>query len=330
MLLPFSVLYSGRIIEPLSRVIISWQPEPDMFPRDWRVPPVSAQARGLMPNQVKPQLDAVKRAMSRYSPELIRQNISRVYIVNGLSFYGLDYGGTYSHDRVYLVACKHNTGIVEASFHHEFSSILLRNHGNRFPKNDWFAELPPGTQYRFGGVEALRSGEISLAWSPQFHAQGFLCEYGKASFEEDVNTFAEALFTGQGVFRLAAQYPRIARKVHLLVSFYSSLDPALTRSSFENIEKNRTIFWADSPGLKHFSFSNGQLMQINRTVWQARLTGGITRTFRLTGKDRHYLYLTDVERNIFIGIPLNTEQNWLYRFEPQASGFAHHRMHSIP
>jgi hypothetical protein len=318
----------GWLQEPFSKVVIHWQTELDMFPAEWRQAPVNAFA--LPAENVQDQLDAILRAIAKYPPVLVRRHLSRVYLMRRLVFYGLDYGGTYSNDRIYIVSDPQQPELAEASFHHEFSSILMKNEAGRFPRAAWMRALPVQSSYRHGGLAALRRGETGLAWMPQFHLQGFLCEYGKASFEEDVNTFAEALFTGQGLFRLARMYPLVLQKKQLLIDFYSSMDPSLNRTFFQGIEIRRSSLAVQPAGLEVYTFRNGTLRQRTHTEWRAALHSGAAYLFQLSGRDRHYVYLTDTTRNVYIGLPLNNDKNWLYRFIPEGTGYIHQRLDFIP
>jgi hypothetical protein len=72
----------------------------------------------------------------------------------------------------------------------------------------------------------------------ELHEEGFLHEYGKASLEEDFNSFAGRLFSGDaGLWRAIEKYPRVKAKADLAIAFYTRLDPSLTTEFFQSLPR---------------------------------------------------------------------------------------------
>lgn len=222
---------------PALPVPVSTQVRKGMFPASWTVREISASASSLPSDEVPRSLDALDRAMEKYPVTLLQKNLKRVYVLSRLAFYGVPYGGTNSADTVYLANGGKDFGFtdryLEESFHHEFSSILLRNYSSVFDRRAWLAANPPGFKYFGDGTKAVRSGQASTKTSRRWQMEGFLAQYATASIEEDFNMVAEALMTGSQEFWTAVdQSPRLKQKVDVAVRFYGALSGTFSDSSF--------------------------------------------------------------------------------------------------
>lgn len=224
---------------PALPVPVATQVKKGMFPSSWTVREISASASSLPPEEVPRSLTALDRAMDKYPVSLLQRNLKRVYVLSRLAFYGVPYGGTNSADTVYLANGGKDFGFtdryLEESFHHEFSSILLRNYPGIFDRRAWLAANPPGFKYLGDGTKAVRSGQASTKTSRRWQMDGFLAQYATASLEEDFNMIAEALMTGSQEFWSAVdQSPRLKQKVEVAVRFYSSLSGTFNEASFRS------------------------------------------------------------------------------------------------
>lgn len=234
----FGAAMSQTIIgTPDFSVSVHTAPENSMFPSEWRRAPISARATALAASERSRSMEFVRRAIEKYPPTVVRKNLRAVYLLHSLSFYGLPYGGTYSSDRIYIANRGEGQGFtakfVEETFHHEFSSILLRNNRHLLETSAWKEINGRKVDYRHSGIKALREGTASIQYDSRFHQWGFLAEYATASMEEDFNMFAEGLFSGSSEFWSAVdRYPRLARKCELAIRFYSRLDPSLNEQFF--------------------------------------------------------------------------------------------------
>lgn len=211
----------------------------DMFPSSWTSGDINATAASLEPAEAPRSLEIIRKAMERYPADLLKRNLRRVYITSRLSFYGLPYGGTNSLDTLYLANRGRRWGFsdryLEESFHHEFSSILLRNYSDRFDEDRWSATNGPQFTYRGDGTQAVREGTASTRYSPRYHEQGFLAQYATASIEEDFNMMAEGVFSGNPRFWQAVdQYPRLRAKMKEIVRFYGRLDKSFNEAKFRS------------------------------------------------------------------------------------------------
>lgn len=213
-----------------------------MFPVSWTAREVSASASSLPSDEINRSLLALDRAMEKYPTSLLRKNLKQVYVLSRLAFYGVPYGGTNSSDTVYLANGGREHGFsdrfMEESFHHEFSSILLRNYPSAFDRKAWLAANPPGFRYLGDGTQAVRSGRASTKTSRRWQQEGFLAQYATASLEEDFNMVAEALMTGAPeLWNAVEESPRLRQKVEAAVRFYSSLSGSFNESSFRSFSE---------------------------------------------------------------------------------------------
>ena len=225
-----------------NRIPVKFEISPEMFPASWRSGEVDAHAEPLERNQMARSVRAMDKALAKYPAELLAKNLTAIYFAKNLRFYGLSYGGTNSLDSVYIANRGAKAGFtdrfLEAAFHHEFSSILLRNFPDEFDHQAWTDANRAGFSYHSDGTQAVRSGRADTTFRPEFHAQGFLNEYATASVEEDFNTFAEAIFLGDRKFWKAVDlWPRLHAKAMIVIRFYGRRDSNLTEEYFRSLSR---------------------------------------------------------------------------------------------
>lgn len=239
-----AVILAVTLMTPLrveTPVPILTRIDTEMFPESWVAGPARANAISLPDHEKSRSQRIVIFALGKYPEEVLKKNLRKVYVVESLEFYGLAYGGTNSNDVVYLS----NNGVrngytdlfLEGSFHHEFSSILLRNWRSNLNRRDWIASNDPNTKYQGTGTEAVANGSADTRYRDSWHEKGFLAEYGTASIEEDFNMMAEGLFTGSAQFwRAVDKFPRVRSKAKLTIDFYHSLDASFTEEKFRRMQ----------------------------------------------------------------------------------------------
>lgn len=235
----------------------------DFLPEHWREEPISAAIVPLSDPSREIVTQILTRAFSKYPPEILQQNLSKVAVVESLKFYGVAYGGTYiiAAQQIVLVYRPLFTAQgFEQRFHHEFSSILLQKNKPEFDLNHWSSANSPGTAYRVDGVieepvqeqsestkvlaEAQKktggSGAELLNLDPDLMKLGYLTQYNQVSVEQDVNEVAAHLFTNPEIWDFCRRYPRIDQKVHVLIDFYQKIDPGMDRIFFRKLTLNPT------------------------------------------------------------------------------------------
>jgi len=178
-------------------------------------------------------------AIQRYAPALMRQHLSSVYCLDALTLGGSILAGTYDSAQrsVYLVHKRTNassplrySSLIRQTFHHEFSSLLMKAHG--FDEGAW--RQAAGLAFRYEQDEdisfrwKLFRGYIDPVEDSVLFNRGLLRHYSETGVENDFNTYAQTIFVQPEVMRpLIAQYPIIARKYQLFKDFYLGIDPGL-------------------------------------------------------------------------------------------------------
>lgn len=231
----------ARMVDPDTSLEIITVVDSDMFPEHWLKGDIKANSASLSKKERKRSFEIISRAISKYKPEVIRKNLKRVYIVNTLNFYGMDYGGTYSNQRVFISNKGAEQGytddFIERTFHHEFSSVLLENYSRFINREKWSSYNLE--EYGEGGVNALREGKTKTHIEEEFCKKGFLSEYSSAAFEEDFNIFAENLFSCNQDFWIAVnKYDRLKKKYALMVNFYTAIHKGMDGKYFQNLYYN--------------------------------------------------------------------------------------------
>jgi hypothetical protein len=242
MVLPVIDLSAQNPDTTIKGVFIGFNFEPNIFPELWRAAPINAYGETVSVSEIKRSKPIITRAIDKY-PETVLHNLQAIYFLKQLKFYDVTYGGTNSTDRVYLV----NQGIslgytdkyLEQTFHHEFSSILMRKFPQYLDTTAWknanhitFIYNDPEN-----GVGAIRNNQSSQELDSVLCRKGILTQYGGSSLENDVNTFAQNLFCpDKNFWYFVDHYPKIKKKTGLLIDFYTKLDSSFTEQYFRKLE----------------------------------------------------------------------------------------------
>ncbi len=222
---------------------ISFDYKINIFPGSWREEPINAEGEQIEVSEIARCKSIMKKAFSKYPITVLKQNLKAVYFLKSIRFYNVGYGGTNSTDALYLT----NDGIplgytdwyLEKSFHHEFSSILYRNHPEYINETEWKKANITGFDYNDpeGGVGAIRNNKSSEEIDTTLCRNGFLTQYALSDMENDINTFAQNIFIpAAGFWEAADKYPRIKRKLNLIIGFYHKLNPLFTEAYFRSFQ----------------------------------------------------------------------------------------------
>lgn len=212
----------------------------NMFPKHWYGNQIHAEAEPLERTERQRAILILDKAFDKYPETVLKHYLDRVYVLKSLKFFGVFYGGTNSKNTIYLADDKHNphytNRFIEGVFHHEFSSILIRSFPDFIQEEAWNSINPARFIYGNGGISAILNGEASVSLDPKLFEYGFLTKYSESAIEEDINVFAQNLFTGGNEFWLAVDtHAKIKKKARLLIDFYHQIDPIFTESYFRKI-----------------------------------------------------------------------------------------------
>ncbi len=215
----------------------------DIFPGYWYDPEINAKAESLSEGEIDRSRSIIISALDKYPIEVLKDNLKSVYALKSMNFYGVDYGGTNSKASVYVVNVGEDMGYsdicIEESFHHEFSSVLLRKYKQLFDESGWRQINPDGFEYfdeATGGSGAIREGKDSQEFDPELHEMGFLYQYAGSTLENDFNSFAENIFMGEeSFFKTVEGYEKLKAKLDLIIEFYNAVNPRFTIEYFKGI-----------------------------------------------------------------------------------------------
>lgn len=223
-------------------VTVSFFYRESIFPESWRDAPINANGEQLQFEETGRCKRILTTALKKYPIALLQRELQAIYFLRTLSFYNVDYGGTNSSDAVYLTDDGEGNGYndlyLEQTFHHEFSSILYRNYSSLLNETAWLAANQPGFDYidPENGVGAIRNNQSSQELDTALCKKGFLTQYSESGMENDLNTFAQHMFSpSPGFWNLVDNYRRIATKFNLLVLFYNSISPLFTENYFRKL-----------------------------------------------------------------------------------------------
>jgi len=222
---------------------IRFNVEDGMFPDFWYKAPYNAKAESLNPSEIERSKNILIKVLKKYPEDVLAKNLSKIYVLNYLGFYGVEAGGTDSLDSVYLENKGENNGFdsvwIEKIFHAEFSSILLVNYNSLFNKQAWININPNDFKYVSDtGIEAVINGKDSSTFDPKLNEIGFLYEYAQSSLENDFNSFAKNIFVNDTYFWEAIdKYPKIKAKNDLVIDFYNKINPKFTLAYFKQISQ---------------------------------------------------------------------------------------------
>ena len=219
---------------------IYYQVDKKIFPCKWRNNRTRPEFSSIDAKDIPGMQAILNTALDKYPENVLRKNLKRIYVLKTMFFFGLEFGGTYYKRKVYIT----NNGIengytdeyIEGTFHHEFSSVLLKRHKRYIDKKAWSIANPPGFEYGDGGLEALRTEKTSIKLDSTLFANGFLNEYSLASFEEDFNCYAEFIFLSDaGFWEAWGNNEAIQKKTAILIRFYQRFDPIYTLEYFRSL-----------------------------------------------------------------------------------------------
>lgn len=240
LLYSFASFAQDTIIDERTGVKLIFSADGKIFPDSWYSEKINANGTSLDSSEYIRSERIIKAALLKYPPELVKNNLSNVFVLSKVIFYGQSFGGTNSTSNVYLS----NKGIkkgytdfyLEQLFHAEFSSVLLRNYKPNFSESKWVENNPSDFNYGKGGVIALKEKKDSEKFGSELNKMGFINEYATSSIENDFNSYAKNLFLPKsGFYEIVDTYSAIKLKRKLIIEFYKKLDDSFTDEYFNKI-----------------------------------------------------------------------------------------------
>lgn len=256
-----SLLILTAVLSPgaaIAESLVSFPEDRSFLPKSWTEDPINASIEPLDEKLRLAALGILEVALDKY-PEKVRQRfLGGVSVVGSLRFYDVSYGGTYMSNsrRIVLVYRESfDSRGFEQRFHHEFSSLLLKQNQDLFDATRWSEANDPSFRYRAPGIVEEQDGDRSEATRVLAAEQektggsgssllqvdftlmkvGFLTAYNQVSIEQDLNETTAHLFTNPEIWEYCRQYPRIDQKIDVLIDFFRRLDPKMDRLYFRRL-----------------------------------------------------------------------------------------------
>lgn len=193
-------------------------------------PPKSSKVKPIRHRALLKYPHILLTAFKKYPIGVIKKYLKSIYFSGEINDRGFYYAGSYDIFRriIYLVNDGWQDDLrSEATFHHEFSSLLLKSHSLLL--NPWFDQNPPGFEYN-NNVELDRK---FLTGKKEYYEKGFLNSYSLTWFENDFNEFSSMIFTYPKKFKqIMEKYPRIRGKFLVWLKLYQEVDPCFTEEYF--------------------------------------------------------------------------------------------------
>lgn len=232
-------LLAGPTDTTINGVKVQFSYSAMIFPDTWQASPISASGVPIADKEIKRSQLVIIKALKKYPADVLRKNLEGVYFLRSMQFFGVGYGGTNSTANVYLTndgdALGYTDSYLEQTFHHEFSSIILRNFSSKLDTTLWNKANDKKFFYNDPdrGVGAIRNNATSQEIDTAICKLGMLSEYAMSGLENDVNTFAQYLFYPSGNFwKIVDSYPAIRKKVALMIKLYQATSPVFTEEYF--------------------------------------------------------------------------------------------------
>lgn len=220
-----------RVLKVLTSngVQIHYDYDSSWFPAEWKAAPISASGSGIRRADLGRAIDAVESFLSKYPHGVLSENLSDVYLLGSMSFYGQPSGSGSGDASIYVTVGSLSEGYSEAfvaqCLHSKFVDILIRRYD--FPHEKWTAANPASFSYSNDAVANLNNDQV-FSQTPSMLKDGFLCRFSQTAFASDVNMMAPWLFTRSTELRnLAERHSRLRTKVEVLKEYYRSIDPSI-------------------------------------------------------------------------------------------------------
>lgn len=209
-----------------------------VIPKVWFYAPVSCKATPFDEKYLGYTLNILKSSLKKYPKQFLKKNLFSIGLCETIYFYEVEYGATAVYENHSIIlAIKKDTiqEWIDSTLNHEFNHLLI--FWNDFPKKKWIDCNIVGFDYGNGGIDAIRKGHSNTKRSTICFNEGFVCEYSKSDFIEDVATMFEyAVSDREDFYKRALNYPIIKKKFKILKEFYYSLDHNFNEGFWENKE----------------------------------------------------------------------------------------------
>ena len=226
-------------LEKTYDLTIDYEVGPEFIDEKGRAAPINGKAVPLDELGIARFSKILPKVLALYPPDVIKNNLKAIKLSKEVWFYGVRYGASAIDHTVYLTDSGREEGFtdfyISQTFHHELSSVLMRNHA--FPTQTWLDANPPDVKYQTDFENYLKSiaQDRDLKGNDYFYQRGVMSKYSYSTLENDFNLYAQTVFNEPVRMKmLINQYPRIKTKYEILKAFYLSISPKFS-TVFERI-----------------------------------------------------------------------------------------------
>jgi hypothetical protein len=176
--------------------------------------------------------EILQAAFKKYPVEVIKNHLNAIHFAGEINRDGFFYAGSFDPFRRLIFIVDNGTHKNEmgvATFHHEFSSLLLSRRS--LVLNPWLEQNPKGFKYLYDtDADKLKTfKEASLDGTESDYEKGFMNTYCQTDFENDFNEYSAMIFTYPEKFKqIMARHPRVRGKFRVWLKFYQEIDPIFT------------------------------------------------------------------------------------------------------
>lgn len=216
-LFAIGIIVNSQAQNPSDVAIVCYNGSSAIFPSGWLDKKINAKATAADKNKFQEDTAALKTAFNKYPNSVLNDALKTVYVTGKLRFNRQNFLGTNSNNAIFIGS--NDNQEIEKTFHHEFSSILLRNKRDVIFEAEW-RKLSPSLR-SVNSASAIKAGLFSTSFDSVLCQQGYLTPYSLSNFENDFNMYAENIFAGGKEFWIIVdKYPQVQAKVKLITTFY--------------------------------------------------------------------------------------------------------------
>lgn len=180
---------------------------------------------------LKRYADLLQTSFDKYPVDVIKNYLKVIQFAGEIEDdVHSSYWGTYDPFRriIYLVDNgEKNDKQAMSTFHHEFSSLLLKSHS--FWIDPWTHQNPKDFEYYEDIYDNYAKMRKNREVDKDYYAKGMVSNYGLTNFENDFNEYSAIIFTYPKKFKkIMNQYPRVRGKFKVWLEFYQKIDPIFT------------------------------------------------------------------------------------------------------
>lgn len=207
------------------------------LPAKWVDEPQEVIIEELTDDQLPVVMPALERAMSKYPEGFLARNIDAILVCQRVQSRGREKTGLCLGRLIVVVYKGQALDSFETTFHHEVAHATVQSHLRAFDGKEWKDTNPPDFRYIGSGHLAGEIGKASGRLEVRHFQDGFVCEYGRASLQEDFATLAAELFMGSAVFwRGTERFDRLRVKRDLVIKVYQAADERMTLKHFQALK----------------------------------------------------------------------------------------------